>query len=475
VVFAKGDRVREIDTDYLIVGAGATGVAFADSLIAESDAKVVIVDRRHRPGGHWLDAYPFVRLHQPSAIYGVNSRPLGHDRIDESGINAGFYERATASEISDYFNRVLEDHVASGRVRFMAMSDYRGADDEGHHVVSLLTGAATTVRVHRRFVDATYTESSIPSRHTPSFVVDEGVRLVPPNDLVDVQDTPSGFTVIGAGKTAMDTCNWLLNEGVDPGRIRWIRPRDGWLFNRAFFQPLAQVGSYMQLQARWVEAAANAATGSEFAHRMEADDVLVRIDRDREPEVFRGPTVSIAELDALREIDDVVRLGRVLRVGRDEITLADGTIAADPGQVYVDCSAAGVRPTQPRPIFEPGRIALQYVTIGIVPYSAATTGAVEAMRDDDDDKNRLCPVVVFTGLASDLLRIAYQGMTGLAARGAESDLAEWDSRCRLNPARGASDHLDDPRVPAAFQVMAENYGAAMRNLSDAVAAPPVPA
>jgi hypothetical protein len=475
VVFAKGERVREIDTDYLIVGAGATGVAFADSLIAESDARVVIVDRRHRPGGHWLDAYPFVRLHQPSAIYGVNSRPLGHDRIDESGINAGFYERATASEISDYFNRVLEDHVASGRVRFMAMSDYRGADDEGHHVVSLLTGADTTVRVRRRFVDATYTESSIPSRHIPSFVVDEGVRLVPPNDLVDVQDTPSGFTVIGAGKTAMDTCNWLLDEGVDPGRIRWIRPRDGWLFNRAFFQPLAQVGSYMQLQARWVEAAANAATGSEFAHRMEADDVLVRIDRDREPEVFRGPTVSIAELDALRKIGDVVRLGRVLRVGRDEVTLADGTIAADPGQVYVDCSAAGVRPTQPRPIFEPGRITLQYVTIGIVPYSAATTGAVEAMRDDDDDKNRLCPVVVFTGLASDLLRIAYQGMTGLAARGAESDLAEWDSRCRLNPARGASDHLDDPRVPAAFQVMAENYGAAMRNLSDAVAAPPVPA
>jgi hypothetical protein len=134
-----------------------------------------------------------------------------------------------------------------------------------------------------------------------------------------------------------------------------------------------------------------------------------------------------------------------------------------------------VRPTQPRPIFEPGRITLQYVTIGIVPYSAATTGAVEAMRDDDDDRNRLCPVVVFTGLASDLLRIAYQGMTGLAARGAESDLAEWDSRCRLNPARGASDHLDDPRVPAAFQVMAENYGAAMRNLTDAAAAPPVPA
>lgn len=31
-----------IDTDYLIVGAGAAGLAFADALIAESDADVVI-------------------------------------------------------------------------------------------------------------------------------------------------------------------------------------------------------------------------------------------------------------------------------------------------------------------------------------------------------------------------------------------------------------------------------------------------
>jgi len=66
---------RTPETDYLVVGAGAAGLAFADTLIAESDAEVVIVDRRAAPGGHWNDAYPFVRLHQPSLYYGVNSRP----------------------------------------------------------------------------------------------------------------------------------------------------------------------------------------------------------------------------------------------------------------------------------------------------------------------------------------------------------------------------------------------------------------
>ena len=116
-----------IETDYLIVGAGASGMAFADSLIAESDADVVIVDRRHRPGGHWNDAYPFVRLHQPSAYYGVNSRVLGSDSIDEFGPNSGLYERATGAEICDYFQRVLDEHLLpSGQARFFGMCDYIG-------------------------------------------------------------------------------------------------------------------------------------------------------------------------------------------------------------------------------------------------------------------------------------------------------------------------------------------------------------
>src|SRR5689334_14544985 len=210
-------------------------MAFADALVAQSDADVVLVDRRHRPGGHWLDAYPFVRVHQPSAYYGVNSRVLGRNRVDDSGPNAGFYERATAAEIVDYFNRVLEDElIASGRARFFGMCDYRGTDADGHWFVSLLTGIPTRVRVRRRVVDATYIESSIPSRHTPGFVIGPGVRVLAPNDLVDLSEPASGFTIIGAGKTAMDTCIWLLDAGVDANQIRWIRPRDGLFFNRTY-------------------------------------------------------------------------------------------------------------------------------------------------------------------------------------------------------------------------------------------------
>ena len=67
-----------LEADYLVVGAGALGMAFVDALLDRCDARVLMLDRHERPGGHWVDAYPFVQLHQPSRYYGVDSTPLGH-------------------------------------------------------------------------------------------------------------------------------------------------------------------------------------------------------------------------------------------------------------------------------------------------------------------------------------------------------------------------------------------------------------
>jgi hypothetical protein len=263
--------VARIDTDYLIVGAGAAGLAFADALIAASDADVVMVDRRHGPGGHWNDAYPFVRLHQPSAFYGVNSRILGGNSIDRAGPNAGFYQRATAAEICDYYQRVLEEHLlASGQVRFFGMSDWLDEGPAGGRLVSRLTGAATTVRVRRRIVDARYLETSIPATHTPSFDAEPGARLIPVNDLVRLTRAASGYTVIGGGKTAMDACMWLLDSGVPPEVIRWIRPRDAWLLDRAFQQPLELVAWLIEGVSLYLEAAAQAEDVSDLFGRLEA-------------------------------------------------------------------------------------------------------------------------------------------------------------------------------------------------------------
>lgn len=458
--------VREIETDYLVVGAGASGMAFTDTLIARSDADVVLVDRRHRPGGHWLNAYPFVRLHQPSAYYGVESRPLGRDRVDDFGPNAGFYERAGAAEICDHFGRALDEVLLpSGRVRFLGQTEFRGGEGGRYHLVSLLTGTETTVRVRKKLVDATYVESSIPSRHRPGFEVDERVRMIPPNDLVELDRPISAVSVIGAGKTAMDTCTWLLDAGVDPDRIRWIRPRDSWLFERSFMQPLELVAQFIRMQAHWVEVAAEAEDGPDFAHRLEERGVFVRIDPTVEPDLFRGATISLGEVKSLQTIRRVVRDRKVRRIDEDRIWLDQGEEPVAPHELFIDCTAAGVPPSPVRPVFEPGRVTLEYVTVGITPWGAATIAAVEARPGEDDGlKNKLCPPLVFTGSIKDVLALVYSGMSGQVARFREPDLMAWNESCRMNPARGAVDHLDESGVPDAFASLMANTGRALRNL-----------
>ena len=229
---------RQLATDYLVVGAGAMGVAFVDSLIEHSDADVVMVDRRHRAGGHWLDSYPFVQLHQPSATYGVNSTVLGQDRVEPEGSEAGFYERASGTEICGYYDEIMRHRlIASGRVRFFPMCDYLG----DRRFRSLLNGDVTDVDVRRRVVDATYMATRVPAREPPPFSVADGVHCVPVGELTKVADAPAGYVIVGGGKTALDAICWLLDRGTPADDITWIRPRDSWLLNRKFFQPNAGV------------------------------------------------------------------------------------------------------------------------------------------------------------------------------------------------------------------------------------------
>ena len=82
-------------SDYLVVGAGAMGMAFADIILTESDKTVLIVDMHQKPGGHWNDAYPFVTLHQPSAYYGVSSKELSKGIVDTIGLNKGLQDLAS--------------------------------------------------------------------------------------------------------------------------------------------------------------------------------------------------------------------------------------------------------------------------------------------------------------------------------------------------------------------------------------------
>jgi hypothetical protein len=458
--------MREIETDYLVIGAGATGIAFVDALVNHADVDVVMVDRRSRPGGHWLDAYPFVRLHQPSATYGVDSRELGSGRIDTSGPNAGYYELATGAEVARYFGAVLDEGLLpTGRVRFFGESDYVGPDGEGHSFVSLQTGEATTVKVRKRVVDATYVAPSIPSRHVPSFEVADGVCFVTPNRLAELSEPGSRYTIMGSGKTAMDTCGWLIEQGIAPDDIRWIKPREPLMLNRAFTQPRELVASYMQLQASVARAAATAEQSMDLALLLRSDGVLVQIHTDIEPAAFRGGTISMGEVERIRQVENVVRSGYVRRIDPDRVTLTDGDIDATRGEVFVDCTARGVPTTAPVPIFGPDRLTPQFITLGNATYSAATIGVVEALVDDDVDKNALCPPSAFDGTLVGFPSTVLPVLQGGGARAAVPEINAWNMGTRMNPIRGAMDRMDDPVIAGAFATIGEYAPKAVGNLT----------
>lgn len=451
---------RTIETDYLVVGCGAAGMAFTDSLISASAAHVVMVDRRHAPGGHWNEAYPFVRLHQPSAYYGVNSLALGTEAIDRHGPNQGMYERASASEICAYYDRVMQQRLLpSGQVHYFPMCDYLGE----HRFVSRVSGAEYEVKVRKKLVDARYLEASIPARHAAPFEVAPEARCVPVNQLASVEERPEGYVIIGAGKTALDACSWLLESGVSPSDIRWIKPREAWFLNRVFAQGGELVGKLFEGISLQVEAAAQATSIEDLFERLEAEEQLMRIDPSVTPTMFKGPTVSADEVAQLRRIEGVVRLGKVLRIDRDAIVLSEGTIPTSVRHLHVHCAAPGLNPSPAVPIFTDDRIVPQSIRTGLIPFNSALIGFVEATRDDTAEKNRLCPPNRQPDVPLDWLRGTLIGMRADYLWSKEPDLAEWLDHARLNPSRGLRQRSEE-RVQQAWGRYVANVRPALANL-----------
>jgi hypothetical protein len=410
-----------------------------------------------------------VRLHQPSAFYGVSSRPLGRHVRDVSGLNAGLYEQATGGEVLAYFDEVLrEQFLPTGRVTFLPMSEYL----EGGTVSSTITGRRTRVTARRCVVDAGYCGSEVPSVHTPKFPIGEGVSFIPVNDLVQLKSPPPGFVVLGAGKTSIDACLWLLEQGVAPDKIVWVRPQDLWLLNRARIQPEA---SQLSAFADMIESSAKAEGITDLVARFEAADLLLRIDRSHWPTTFRGATAAPPEIEELRRIEQVVRLGHVTSLEQGVVHLEQGDVDYVEGWTFVDCTAEGLRRRPNIPVFRSGRITLQSLHIfGHPTYSAATTARIELSSDDDALKNEACPSLP---PPNELRAIASYVLTRLELPEKWSKLPgvqEWSDAVRLNAASWALADVDpqDAGAQQAIMRIIEVSGAARENLRNLLDRPP---
>ena len=365
-----------LEADYFVIGAGAMAMAFVDELLVQDrDAQIIMIDRHSRAGGHWNDAYSHVKLHQPAAFYGVNSEDLG----------PGGDALVSGSEVVAYYERVLEKLKATGRLRFFPLCEWTQGTSfrsyAGHQ-------EEYRVNVRKKVVDATYMKVEVPATRPPAYGVSDGLKLVPPNALSRLTDPPSGYVVIGAGKTGIDAILFLLAQGVAPDAIEWIMPNDPWLLNRAMLSPgkIAQGMSQMK-------AFAEARTLEDLFCDLEARGGVLRLDDNIWPEKYKCATVDVDEFRQLQRIKQVIRKGRVLCLDPESIVLEGGRVPANPERLYVDCSADALAKRDIRPVFEGDRITLQSLAMCQQVFSASVIGYVESRYEKDVTMNELCHVV----------------------------------------------------------------------------------
>ena len=415
-----------VEADYLVVGAGAMGLAFTDTLVSESDATVVVVDRNDQPGGHWTTAYPFVRLHQPSAYYGVNSRNLGSDAIDQDGLNAGYYELASGAEVCTYFDAVMRKHLLpSGRVTYLPMSEYLG---DGR----IRTLGGDEIEVTARRVVTSHVEIIVPSMRPPSYAV-EAVDCVPPNELPRIREARDRYVIVGAGKTAMDACVWLLRHGVAASRLTWVKPRDAWVLDRAAIQPGSQFAKRVLRDfSNQLAAVHEAESLPDLFDRLESKGCLQRIDMSVDPTMYRCAILSQAELTELRRIEDVVRMGHVQSLEPGRITLDGGTRDIDRSALFIDCSADGFANREPATVFSADRISLQAVRTCQPAFSAAVIAHVEAAYADDETRNAFCGPVPYPREPTDWLRMMLAFNKNQLQWFSDPDMMAWVDAARLN-------------------------------------------
>ena len=420
-----------LSADYLIVGSGAMGMAFADVLVEESDASLIIIDKNDSPGGHWNFAYPFVALHQPAAFYGVSSRELSNGKIDADGLNEGFSSLSSLAEIQAYYKAVMEEQfLPSERVQYFPNCEYLG----NHRFKSLTTGEVFNVSVQKKLVDATHLNTKVPATHTPNFTWEDGVNFKPINALPNELEGPAHYCIIGGGKTGMDAIVYLMENGIAAEKISWVISRDSWVIDRAttqnteaFFE--RSIGN----QANQFEALAEASSLEDLFHRLEDKGVLMRLDKKHTPTQFHGATVSKKEWALLQKVGTFIRKGRVKHIAGDTLIMDQGEHHCPENTLFVDCSATPIsKDLENKAIFQGDTIIPQTVRSYQPAFSAAFVAYVELNYANDKEKNKLCGVVPLPDRDTDWLRGLAATMRNQLTWGGDKPLREWMTKNRLD-------------------------------------------
>ncbi|MEE3064643.1 MAG: FAD-dependent oxidoreductase [Actinomycetota bacterium] len=199
--------------DLCIIGAGIAGLnaLFAASRYLSRYQKVILIDRRPRPGGMWVDVYSYVRLHQPHPMFTAGNIEWTLDR-DRAPL-------ATKREVLDHLRYCVD--VIAERV---PVDEYFGWEFESQEEANGVVRATCRAADGRMLVvEAKRLIKAFGLAVTPNQPLDissRRVHSVSPDycDIRagDIRESRAPVWIIGGGKTAMDTAHALIT--AYPGR-----------------------------------------------------------------------------------------------------------------------------------------------------------------------------------------------------------------------------------------------------------------
>jgi hypothetical protein len=236
------------------------------------------------------------------------------------------------------------------------------------------------------------------------------------------------------------------------------------MLNRAVVQPDPAV--FLGMAADVMHAAASATSLEELFLQLEAAGVMLRIDRTVVPTMARAPTLAEWELHLLRSVEHVVRLGHVRRADTGAIRLGEGTVPIAPDALVVHCAAAGLKHPKRMPIWGPEAITLQPIRSGFPCFGAALAGYVEATRDDDQEKNSLCPPSSYGNSMREWGLMNVEGTRAAMSFNAAPDIKAWADSVAINPARVAPEHAGSPAVTEALARLQAGTSPAIARLAE---------
>ena len=409
--------------DYLIIGAGISGLSFADTLLQEREVKIAIVDRYPRPGGAWNSTYGHAKLAQDPTQFGLPSFTIAqHLAAQQLSANRNAISQI---DILDYFVALMKDHVLkTGRVHYFPSSEHLG----NGLVRNKETGNTTRFQVSQKIVDTGRAADWTKTESVPCLRFDKNIRVIGPHVLATLPPalvkSHSSICILGAGGAATDSALYLLSLGVSPDSIAWVKPRETWFLDPAMSGPLIALDL-----ARLVR---QASTDQQLLAQLEASRHLSRICSDETPEMYHADVRAEPEIAPLRTITRVIRKGHVHRISEIGLMLDRGVEPMPPRTLYVDCTAGPVLRRKPPRIFSENKIILQACCLADPGFSARITAAIEVMEHATETKNALCVPISRPDTPLDLLESLLTSLSNLERWRSHLSLRHWLSIHQLD-------------------------------------------